>query len=594
MNDKVDVAEYLKSHSGEEFKTLFDTAVSVWNLKLSVQPTGDSAVENVKVAQKFIAEELSQMNAAERVAFIESDVKAHFGLSDDATSKLVKTHANVDAENATLIVELARGMATFFHTPEDQEFAAINLQTGGVAVYPINSRKFKQELSRRYFEVTSKPPSRDHMTAAMDILCAYANFQGAEIELHNRVAWHDENIYYDLSNDKWGVVEITPHGWKVISNPPIKFRRYGHQRAQVIPDPDGDVNDFLQFTNVREKDRVLALVHLVACVIPDIPHTILNTIGDHGSAKTMFGKLEKRLIDPSVLSVLSLPNTKNELIQQLSHHWMPVYDNLEKLQGWQSDCFCRACTGEGDSKRGLYTDEEDVFFHYKRCISLNGINNVVTRPDLLDRLLSLRFERIPEDKRRTEEEIFQELEAAESRILGGIFNVLSKALEIKQTISLKRLPRMADWTLWGCAIAEAMDYDRAAFLDAYYSNIHEMNLEALRESIIGDCVLRLMDGTREWKGTPGELYEKIDQIADDLKLDKKSKGYPKAANALSRTLGLIIPNLADEGIRVIRDRNKSKREITIVNERVGDDKEQPADDGFVASHTVRASERSPS
>lgn len=96
MTEKVDVAEYLKSHSGEEFKTLFDTAVSVWTLKLSVQPTGDSAVESVKVAQKFIAEELSQMNAAERVAFIESDVKAHFGLADDVISELVRIGTRAD------------------------------------------------------------------------------------------------------------------------------------------------------------------------------------------------------------------------------------------------------------------------------------------------------------------------------------------------------------------------------------------------------------------------------------------------------------------------------------------------------------------
>ena len=88
--EKIDLAEYLRDHGVEEFKALFDTAVSVWNVKLSRQPVGGDAVENVKAAKKFIAEELSAMDAAVRVAFIESDVRAHFGLSDDVVKELVK------------------------------------------------------------------------------------------------------------------------------------------------------------------------------------------------------------------------------------------------------------------------------------------------------------------------------------------------------------------------------------------------------------------------------------------------------------------------------------------------------------------------
>lgn len=284
--EKIDLAEYLKNHDADEFKALFDVAASVWTVKLSRQPVGSDAVENVGTAKRFIAGELSQMDAAARTAFIESDVRAHFGLSDASARELVRAApANMDAENATLIVEIAEGMATFFHTPEDQEFAMVDLQTGGVAIHRITSKKFRQELSRRYFEITGKPPSREHMTAAIDVLCAFANFQGEEIELHNRVAWHEGNIYYDLTNDRWEVVEITPDGWQMINNPPVKFRRYGHQRAQVTPDPDGDIREFLRFTNVGEKGEVLALVHLCTCAIPDIPHTILNAIGDHGAQK---------------------------------------------------------------------------------------------------------------------------------------------------------------------------------------------------------------------------------------------------------------------------------------------------------------------
>lgn len=43
-------------------------------------------------------------------------------------------------------------------------------------------------------------------------------------------------------------------------------------------------------------------------------------------------------------------------------------------------------------------------------MSLNGINIVATRPDLLDRSILLELERIPKTERKTEKEIEEEFE----------------------------------------------------------------------------------------------------------------------------------------------------------------------------------------
>ena len=94
--EKVDLAEYLRDNGVDAFRTLFSTSQTVWNVKLSRQPVTDNAVENAKNAETFISEELSQMDAAERVAFIESDVKAHFGLADDVISELVRIGTRAD------------------------------------------------------------------------------------------------------------------------------------------------------------------------------------------------------------------------------------------------------------------------------------------------------------------------------------------------------------------------------------------------------------------------------------------------------------------------------------------------------------------
>jgi hypothetical protein len=51
------------------------------------------------------------------------------------------------------------------------------------------------------------------------------------------------------------------------------------------------------------------------------------------------------------------------------------------------------------------TDDEDASYTYKRCIAVNGINNVLTEPDALDRSVMLDFTRISDEQRREEAEV---------------------------------------------------------------------------------------------------------------------------------------------------------------------------------------------
>ena len=52
-------------------------------------------------------------------------------------------------------------------------------------------------------------------------------------------------------------------------------------------------------------------------------------------------------------------------------------------------------------------------------------------------------------------------------ILGGIFDVLAKALEIIPTVTLPKVPRMAGFAKWGYAIAEALNTAGEEFLINY-------------------------------------------------------------------------------------------------------------------------------
>ena len=81
--------------------------------------------------------------------------------------------------------------------------------------------------------------------------------------------------------------------------------------------------------------------------------------------------------------------------------------------------FCRLATGGGFGTRQLYTDQEEVLFAAMRPAMLNGIADVATRPDLLDRSLVVELPLIPEERRRTEREIWAEFAEEHPRVLGA-------------------------------------------------------------------------------------------------------------------------------------------------------------------------------
>jgi hypothetical protein len=76
---------------------------------------------------------------------------------------------------------------------------------------------------------------------------------------------------------------------------------------------------------------------------------------------------------------------------------------LGRLPDWLSDALCRLATGSGFATRALYTDAEEAIFAAQRPIAMNGIEELATRGDLLDRALLLYLPAIPEDKRRAED-----------------------------------------------------------------------------------------------------------------------------------------------------------------------------------------------
>lgn len=467
-------------------------------------------------------------------------------------------------DKKTIVLQIVEDVidteAVFFHDQNKNGYVA--LKGDGREILKLASKPFKQWLSRYVWEHQQRIPSSDSINNVIQVLEGKAIYDGEYHELGVRVCESDHTIWYDLGDGN--AVRIVKEDWFVIDKPPILFKRYTHQLPQVHPQRDGDLRDLCSFVNLTsEEEKLLFQVYAVVAFIPNLPHPLLVLHGPQGAGKTTPLKLLKSVIDPSLLKTLTAPDGIREFVQLASHHYFFFLDNLSNLPGWLSDALSRACTGDGFAKRELFSDDDDVIYSFQRSIGLNGINLVVQKADLLDRSILLGLERISKDKRREEQEFWKEFENKKPYLLGAIFDAVAKALKLYPTIQLTSRPRMADFTRWGCAIAQALGYTQEAFLAAYNQNISNQNDEAIEASPVGISIIAFMDDRTIWEGTASELLTALDKLTNNLKIDTRSRNWPKSASTLSRKLQLIHANLGEKGINVIRHDTSRPRKITI-------------------------------
>jgi len=450
---------------------------------------------------------------------------------------------------AVQIVDLILGSGIELFHDERSEPHAVLILPEGRRILPVRSQDFRAWVAGLTWKKTQYAPSREVLGSALEVISAKARFDSPEHKLHVRVAWHENAIWVDLDGRR--AVRVTSTGWEIVKEPPILFRSFPHQKPMPEPAKNGDIRRVLDFVNLRDEgDKLLLLCYLVTAFVPDIPICALIVHGVQGSAKTSFMRVVKKLLDPGVCEVHGGVKNPQELAQALFRNRVLFLDNFTHVPDWLSDGLCCAVTGAGNEKRALWTNEDSVFFEYKRVVGLNGINLVADRADLLDRSIILALEPVAPDKRRKEHEFWEEFDTARPVILGGIFDALSKAMKVKPTLDLPVLPRMADFAEWGAAVAVALGKTAEEFLAAYDQNVGRQNEAAIEASPVAQAALSLMENKTYWSGTSSELLDELTRIAEQNRLDTRSRQWAQIPAWLTRRLKEVRPNLLAMGIAV--------------------------------------------
>ena len=206
---------------------------------------------------------------------------------------------------ADILIGLAQ-TAELFHTPDGTGFADLDIN-GHRETWPIRAKGFRRWLARRFFEETGGAPSSEALQSALNVIEAKAHFDAPERQVHIRVGGLDGRLYLDLGDETWRAVEIDATGWRVIDNPPVRFRRASGMKPMPMPVRGGSVETLRSFLNVQtDADFVLVVAWALACLRNRGPYPVIVLSGEQGSAKSTFSAILRALLDPNTAPLAGL------------------------------------------------------------------------------------------------------------------------------------------------------------------------------------------------------------------------------------------------------------------------------------------------
>jgi hypothetical protein len=429
--------------------------------------------------------------------------------------------------------------------------------------FPIMSQKFRKWLIQQYYKETQRGPNNQALQEALSTLTAEAMHGGVQFKVWVRVAKHFDTIYIDMADNFGRAININAGGYSIITNPPVKFIR--REGMLPLPEPErggqliGLLSKFLNFSSTD--DLALIAGWLVVTMQPRGPYPLLVLQGEQGTAKSTAAKFLRSIIDPHKAPIRTPSRDDRDLILAAVNGWMMMLDNVSGLPNWLSDALARIATGIGFSTRKLYSDSEETVIAISRPICINGIDDCITRGDLLDRSIIMNLEPIPGQKRMLEKKYWNKFRIYHAAILGSLCDALSTSIDNEKVIEHSDLPRMADATKIAANAAPSWGMDPRLWVALMHQNRQgavEANLDG---SVLAVSIKALLSKVPTWEGTATNLLLTLNDTEIDR--DRPAKIWPQDPRTLSMHLNRLAPMLRQSGIAVDINKSNGVRKISL-------------------------------
>jgi hypothetical protein len=456
---------------------------------------------------------------------------------------------------------IAQKGAEPFHNDMRVAYLGIPTPDGGVINAPVGSERCNLFLQEVYYRKTGKALKTRERDEFTDHLRALAIFEGPRFPVFVRVGGDAGAAYHDLGRDDAAVVEITASGYAVTYRPAARLIRMQGMKALPLPhagaQPFSGLSKFRELLMLDGEQWPLVLAFLIGAFRPSGPYAFLAVEGEQGSGKSMRCELCKAVIDPSVPMRSGLPNSVQDLMVITNHSHVVIFDNLSGIRGEMSDALAALSTKAGFQTRRLYTDAEVHTIEVTRPFMLNGIGDFIHRPDLMDRAIPLRFEAMPPNARRTEEEIRREFEHLLPELLHDLYVAVAHAIRKLGETPAPTSIRMADAAHWLVAAEQGAGLPQGTILAALENAQASMQADLATQDTLFLALERVLLN-RDFEGRPAELLRLLTENYETW----NDRYFPSNPAQLSTKLRRMRPALAKAGIIIeFPERTREGRHI---------------------------------
>ena len=453
------------------------------------------------------------------------------------------------------LISIARQKCEFAHTAQGVAYARMKVGDHH-EIYALATQQFKTWLTAEFYDAFAKGVPAGVLDEAVVTLSAYARSKGTVQTVHLRRAKLSEKYYIDLCDPDWRVVEVDEKGWRIVKHSPVWFTRTAKMSALPEPKKGGTFKSLLEVINVPDKYRILLLVWAIECFRPETDDVGLMSFGVQGAAKSTTQRSLKEVIDPMGSNLRSRPKSREDLFIAARNGLLLSYENLSDLSPDMQDALCTVLTGGEFTTRQLHTNGEEFEILVKNPVVLNGINNVVTRPDLLDRFICIELPELEPAKRKAGTVVRQRFDELKPTVFGAILTRFHMALKELPAVTKDKtleLPRMADFALLGEAVARSMKQKPGWFLRMYNRHRQVGVNHALDGDPVGAAIRSYVAKHKEpLSGTVGAIGEQLHKHWQEMPgMKTKNSIWPGSGKAIGNALHRLQPAMRLVGISIV-------------------------------------------
>jgi DNA primase len=458
------------------------------------------------------------------------------------------------------VLDDMRESGRFYRTPTNQYYwFSEDLKR----LCEIGDKFFEQLVNDRY--------GLNKTEAEYEYLCAdletEAGRRGKESEIyrfahydkHNHVLYIDRNDFqmYRLDGTNIDLIPNGTNGVLFITDPQnesFELKDIGEEEylRPLIIDP----TNFVEGAHVNlnpDEQKYLFQIWIATLFFEELQptKTIQVFIGPQGSGKTTRQRIVGQWLFGRHFNVQGI-NDEDDFIATITHNYFAVCDNVDTYQKWLNDRLAQVATGQRIEKRELYTTNRLVRY-YPRCfLSLNSREPKFKRPDVVDRLLLFRVQRL--EKFSSEARLLAKIDKYRNELWSEMLIKLSQIITAIKADDEPFLSqhRMADWAELGWRIAKTQDASNY-FIELLEKMDREQSEFVLEDNPVYQCLEGLLlEEDKLIDMSSAELYKLFKEYAEKDDIDFSFKS--------SRSLGMhlrnILPDLK-EFFEITEDKKKN-------------------------------------